>query len=138
MLRSPRRLVGVLALAGLTACGGDSTVIPPVALDGEYALETVNGIGLPFLKQETASERVEVVSGLLTLRANRTYSGNVVEQWTGGSSVQLFPETSAGTYSVSGSRLTFRENGGATYYGTLNGNRLTATMMDVTFVFVEK
>jgi hypothetical protein len=132
-------LVSATTLSLLGGCGSDSVVTPPAGLQGEYALETVNGMTLPFLKGESASQRVDVVSGSLTLRSNRTYSGDIVEQWTTGGNTELFPETSAGTYSVSGNQLTFTESGsGAVYHGTINGNRISATLMDVTFGFVEK
>lgn len=132
-------LVSATTLALLGGCGSDRAVTPPAGLEGEYALETVNGMTLPFLKGESASERVEVVAGSLTLRSDRTYSGNIVEQWTIGSNTEFFPETSAGTFSVSGNRLTFTESGsGAVYYGTIDGNRISATLIDVTFGFVEK
>ena len=124
---------------GLSGCGSDRVVTPPAGLEGGYTLETVNGETLPFLKSESPSERVEVVSGSLTLRLDRTYSGEIVEQWTIGGNTELFPETSAGTFSVSGNQLTFTEGGsGAVYHGTINGNRISATLMDVTFGFVEK
>jgi hypothetical protein len=62
-----------------------------------------------------------------------------VEQWTHGGSTEFFPETSAGTFSLSGDRLTFKESGsGAVYYGTIDGKRIRATMIDVTFGFVER
>ena len=131
-------LVSAASLALLGGCGSDG-VTTPVGVEGEYALETVNGIALPFLKSESAIERVEVVSGSLTLRSNRTYSGEIVERWTAAGSVELFPETSAGTFSISGDQLTFTETAsGAAYHGTINGNRLRATLMDVTFGFVER
>jgi hypothetical protein len=126
----------LLTLGG--GCGSDR-VTQPEELEGEYALETVNGTALPYLKSESASERVEVASGSLTLRSDRTYSGEIVERWTTGGNIQLFPETSAGTFTVSGSQLTFRENGsGLTYHGTIDGDRLRATLIDVTFGFVAK
>ena len=138
MRHSVLRLVAATTLA-LAGCRSDAAVTPPPGLDAEYALETVNGIALPFLKEESASQRVEVVSGSLSLRANHTYSGAIVEQWTTGGNVQTFPETSSGTYSLSGNQLTFTESGsGAVYYGTLNGTRIAATLGDVTFGFVKK
>lgn len=138
MLNPVSRLVAATTLVLLSSCGAD-TVAPVSGLEGEYALDRVNGIALPFLKEETASQRVEVVSGSLLLRSNRTYSGTIVEQWTSGGTVQSFPETSAGTYSVSGSQLTFTESGsGAVYLGTMDGARITATLIDVTFRFVKQ
>lgn len=132
-------LLSVTTLALLGGCGSDRVVTPPAGLAGEYALETVNGMTLPFLKEESASGRVEVVSGSLTLRANRTYSGEIVEQWTVGGNIESFPETSAGTFVVSGDVLTFTESGtGAIHHGTTNGKRVTATLNDVTFGFVER
>lgn len=131
-------LVGATTLA-LFGCGSDGVVNPLAEVTGEYALETVNGVGIPFLKSQTASERVEVVSGSLMLRPDRTFSGEIVEQWTTGGNVDLFPETSTGVFSVSGNQLTFTESGsGAVYRGTIDGNRIRATLMDVTFGFVEK
>lgn len=138
MLRPILRLVAAGSFALVTSCGADP-VTPLPAVEGEYVLELVNGMTLPFLKEASASQRVEVVSGSLVLRSNHTYSGTIVEQWTTGSDVQAFPESSAGTYTVSGNQFTFTESGsGAVYHGTLAGTRITATLMDVTFRFVKR
>lgn len=139
MRRTLLCLVSATTLTLLAGCGSDSAPTAPAALEGEYALETVNGLRLPFLKTESAAERVEVVSGSLMLRSDRTYQGNIVEQWTTGANIQSFPETSAGTFSVASNRITFTEGAtGAVYSGTINGNRISATLNDVTFGFVRK
>jgi hypothetical protein len=132
-------LISAIALTFLGACGSERAVTPLIGLEGEYALETVNGVTLPFLKGESGSERVEVISGSLTLRPDRTYSGEIVERWTTGANIQFLPETSVGTFTVSGNKLTFTEGGsGRVHHGTMDGDRLRATMNDVTFGFVAK
>lgn len=132
-------LVSATTLALLGGCGSDRAVTPAAGPAGEYALERVNGLTLPFLKGESPSERVEVVSGSLTLRPDRTYGGAITEQWTSPGNTDVYQESSAGTFSVAGNQLTFTESGsGAVYHGTINGDRISATMNDVTFGFVKR
>ena len=143
MRRSVVCLLGAASLTLLLGCGSDGAVVPPAALDAEYELESVNGISLPYLKAETPSERIEVVSGSLTLRPDRTYSGEIMERSTIGGAAQFHSEPSTGTYRMSGSALTFtvttgRPHPGGVYSGTRNANRISTTLNDVTFVFVEK
>jgi hypothetical protein len=142
MRKSVLSVLGV-ALALLPGCGTSGAVAPPTALDSEYALESINGISLPYLKAATVSERIEVVSGFLMLRPDGTYSGEIIERATTDSDAQFHPEPSSGTYRVSGNTLTFtvtvgRPRQGAVYTGTRDGARISTTLNDVTFVFVEK
>lgn len=118
----------------LSACDGDVT--SPDRHKGTYDLETVNGFGLPFLKVETSSERIEVVSGSLSLGTDGTYHGEIVERRLSATSTEFVSAFSNGTFSAAGNQLTFTESGsGAMYFGAVSGGRLSATLVDVTFGF---
>lgn len=118
----------------LSACDGDVT--SPDQYKGMYDLETVNGLGLPFLKEETSSGRIDVVSGSLSLETDGTYHGEIVERRMSATSTEFVSAFSNGTFSAAGDQLTFTESGsGAVYVGTVSGGRISATLVDVTFGF---
>ena len=118
----------------LSACAGDVT--SPDRYKGTYDLETVNGLGLPFLKEATSSGRIDVVSGSLSLGTDGTYHGEIVERRMSATSTEFVSAFSNGTFSGVGDQLTFTESGsGAVYFGTVNGGRISATLVDVTFGF---
>lgn len=137
-----RKLIVVGILALLSACGEPSAPRSPgiePLNPGTYALETVNGATLPFLKEQSAAERIEVVTGLLTLRPDRTYHGEIIEQRTGAEATDSLKKVSDGTFSVVANNLTFKESGsGAVHRGTIDGYRISATLGDVTFRFVKE
>lgn len=109
-----------------------------LALAGTYILETVNGTPLPFLKEQSDTGRIEVVVGVLTLRPDRTYHGEIIEELTGAQETDSLRKVSDGTFSISANVLTFKESGGAVHRGSTSGKRLSATLNDVTFGFVKQ
>ena len=137
-LRSLSRLNAVL-LALIASCGGEDTVTGPESVAGVYALQTVNNATLPYLKEAAADLTVQVVSGSLTLRADATYHGEIIEEWARPASTDSIVELSNGSFNVSGNSITFAQGGNhAVYQGTITGNRITATLSDVTFGFVKR
>jgi hypothetical protein len=125
------------ALLLLPACkGGDIT--SPDNHTGTYALESVNGLGLPYLKEETALGRIDVVTGSLSLQKG-TYHGEIVEQRVSDAGTDSVSVFSNGTYKVVGDQATFIESGsGSVYFGTVSDGRVTATLNDVTFGFIKR
>jgi hypothetical protein len=71
-----RRLIPAL-LAGLvlsaTACGGGDSS-GPASIAGTYTLQTVNNAPLPFTTSEDATYKAEILSWVVTLNDNNTYS----------------------------------------------------------------
>lgn len=116
------------ALATLAACGSDATNgTGPMDVSGSYNLATVDGSSLPYTVPGTGDNVIVVSGAAATLNADNSYtvSGSVTEN---GSDSQLL--TDAGTYSVSGSSVTFVSStfGGASYSGVATSSTITATV----------
>ena len=99
-----------LALAALTACGGDGGTDPKVALAGAYSLSTVDGQTVPYTLYQDTDLKVEVVRGTFTIAENGAYTENVTLRFTDASGVDEAPAICSGTYTKSGNSLTLTEN----------------------------
>ncbi|HEX2190378.1 MAG TPA: hypothetical protein VHG51_15830 [Longimicrobiaceae bacterium] len=128
-----RPLLAVLALVvGLASCsGGDLSTGPAAQVDGTYALRQFNGANVPATVFQNAEIRVEITSGALVLRQDRSYTETLQLRafYTDGTT-----ETDAaienGTYAVSGSTVTFTvppstTEQGFSYSGQVEGRFLT-------------
>jgi hypothetical protein len=119
----------LVALAA--ACGSDSTGPSRANVTGSYALTAVNGASLPYTVPNTG-EDVEIVNdGTITLSADSTYAASANGTLNGSGSTLV---TDAGTYSVSGTQVTFTSTAipGAHYTANVAGSgasqSLTATI----------
>ena len=128
-------LVAAVTLVG-SACGNDATA--PEVVSGTYRLERVNGNVLPFLAEQSGSFRIDILSGSLIVRADRTFTGEIVSTQTNGQSVQTLTEQTGGTYTRTGSTITFSETGSISYQGQVSATTLTAQRAGVTFTFVKE
>jgi hypothetical protein len=108
------------ALAG---CGSDSPT--ETTIFGTYNLTTIDGHGLPHSELD-GTTTVTLVSGSVTLKSDHTFTRLFNFTETIGTVTQPDPDTSSGTFSVSGSAITFVEDGDM-IPGTMQGNTLTVT-----------
>jgi hypothetical protein len=116
-MRTPTRAVLTLALAAAASVGCDGgTGLEEIA--GTYALVTVNGRSLPAVVFEgTVTDPLggehdftaEVLEGALTLREDGTFSVRFVERSTIDGVPSTDDDASVGTYTVSGSSITFTD-----------------------------
>jgi hypothetical protein len=117
-----RRLIAVL-FAGLaltsTACGGGDSSGPP-SIAGTYTLQTVNNAPLPFTTSEDATYKAEILSWVVTLNANNTYSFVFRGRSTDNGVPTENTITSTGTYTVSGSTVDM--------FDSVDNSSLTATV----------
>ena len=127
-----KRLVAVLIVAGIAvggtwACSGDST--SPSSIAGTYNLQTIDGQSLPVVVFEEGTDKVEVMAGSMILNSDQTYSESVSFRITDGAIVTTDIEASAGSWTLSGSAITFTatagDNAGDTFLGSISGNTLT-------------
>ena len=131
-----RRLVALLALVTLSACGSDSTTSPnSAAIAGTYSLKTVNGSALPFLIQ-SGTNSVKITSDAITIADGGTWSENGAYTQTinGQTSNQVVSD--GGTWVRAGTQLTLVSSDSSTSYsGTFTGSSLNLGDGTLSFVF---
>ncbi len=143
LARLSRRLLAVGAMTSaalLSGCDIDISDIFGDGVSGTYNLKTVNGKSLPAVIVEvTGAYKLEITAGSVTLNEDNTFSASITFRETEGTTVTTQTETDSGTYSVSGSTITFTSPGtGSAFTGTLSGGTLTVTTRedDTTVVLV--
>ena len=123
-----RPLLAVAFVAALAACGSDNnTGTGPTNVSGTYTLTTVDGQALP---QEFANSEHHVVvnSATLVMGSDHSYSVDATGSVDGTDGNHVIAD--AGTYSVSGSTVTFTSTtfGGAHYTAASTSTTLSATV----------
>lgn len=113
-----------LALAATACGGGDSS--GPASIAGTYTLQTVNNAQLPFTTDEDATYKAEILSWVVTLNDNRSYSYVFRGRSTDNGQPTENTITSTGTYTVSGSTVDmFDPSDNSNLTATVDGNTLT-------------
>ena len=129
--------LAAVAFAVFSAACSDSTGPEPVT--GTYTLRTVNGMPLPFLVAGGTSNgitsKIEVAGGNAVLRADKSFTSVITVRETNGSTVTDNPLTSVGTYTVTGSTITFVPIGDPPTTATLADGTITGMTLGLTLVF---
>ena len=143
--RARRSLVGLaIAVAGITACGGDSPTGPggsssPV---GSFAISTVNAKALPFTMFSDTNYKYEVTAGALSLTGDGKFTVVTTYRQTVVANIETFVDSSSGTWKQSGSSLSFVAADSTTNAATWSSNQLTITQKDgsvtTTVVYAKK
>ncbi|HSE51855.1 MAG TPA: hypothetical protein VLB00_06680 [Gemmatimonadales bacterium] len=126
---------GALAVA-LAACS-DSTGPGTDDLVGSYDLITIDGASLPVIVDQIGEDKAEITMGTVTLDEDGIF-GDVTEiRITEGGVVTTEVQSTQGTWTVSGSTVTFLPNdGSANYTMTWDGQlRLTQLFQGFTLVY---
>ena len=132
-----RRLFTLFALVTLAACGGDTSTGPPDAsAAGTWTLKSYNGKAVPYTVT-VGEDKVELLSGSLVLTPPNSYKFSLTYRYTEAGTVTTETQMSAGTYTTSGSTVTFQPSsaGDPASIGTISGN--TLTIGGDAFVFVK-
>jgi hypothetical protein len=130
-----RKRFALACLAALVACGGDST--SPTSIAGTYNLTSVDGSGLPFIAQ-ASGPMIEVLSDQIIASAGGTFSESGINRFTSGTAVTTDTITDTGTYTVSGTAITFHFNSdGFTSTGTLSGNTFAVATNGLSLVYTK-
>jgi len=132
-----RRLGAVLAVAAMCGCGGGGDAAGPTTVAtasevGTYVLVTLNGRSLPTTIPE-AGTSIEVISGSLTLAADRTVRVSTTYRSAAGAAAST--SEVSGTYSLQGSTLTFSYSNGGRNTATLSGATLQMLNEGVTWLY---
>jgi hypothetical protein len=113
-------LTGALAAAfAAAACSGDSSTGPKTArLPGAYSMATARGLAVPHTFTDAAGSKLTIEGGSLTM----TDGGKFTLQYKGKLNALVFDLTDEGTFTVSGSVVTFTpDNGDPKYTARVQG-----------------
>jgi hypothetical protein len=125
-------LLGLLVAVG--ACGGDGPSAP-TSIAGTYNLESLDGETPPVTVWDEPDLKIEITSGNFVLAANGTFTTTVNYRVTVDGEVETDADTFSGTYSVSGSTVTFAYSDGDSDTATIAGDLLTLTEGSSSVVF---
>jgi len=122
-----RRFIACMSLVAAAACGGDSPTQPTSAsVAGTWNLQTVNGSGLPYIVGQVGSDKLELVSDVLTVGESGTFTQLTEFRVTESGQVSTESVPDAGSYALNGTAVTFTfDSDGSTGTGSLSGNTLT-------------
>jgi hypothetical protein len=134
----------VACAALLAACGGDSTgPNAPSGPAGAYAIATINAKALPVAIFADTGFTYEVTAGTLTLTGDSKYSVMTTFRQTVPGNVSTFVDSTGGTWSLSGTTITFVNGEDAsTDKAEWVSGKLTFTVIDGkatnTYVYLKK
>lgn len=114
------------AVATLAACGSDNNNgTGPTDVTGTYSVSTIDGNSLPYTVPNNPDHTIVVQSGTVTLGSDHSYTIGGSGTSDGGATQQVLAD--AGTYSVSGSTVTFTSttHSGGIYTATATSSTLT-------------
>ncbi len=117
------------------ACGDDDG--PTATIDsvaGTYTLRTVNGASVPAVA-ETTPVRLEILSGSVTLNADRSFTNLLQIRTTDAGTVSTREVRLAGTYTLSGATLTLTDPAQGQIRAPVADGAITVSDGDVTFVY---
>ena len=115
-------------LLPLAACGDDGPTDPTQSAVGTYTLVQVNGSPLPAFLGQSGGLRIEILSGTMTLRSNKSYTDSENRRRTSAGGVaETYQFIEEGTFTVTGSTVQFHASNGPRYSGTLRGKFLEFT-----------
>jgi hypothetical protein len=134
LLRNTLR-AGAIAVA-LAACS-DSTGPDTDDLVGSYDLITIDGASLPVIVDQIGEDKAEITMGTVTLDPDGTFGDATELRITEGGVVTTEVQSTQGTWTVSGSTVSFVPNDGSGNYSmTWNGQlRLTQVFQGFTLVY---
>ena len=135
-----RRLLVMFALATLAACSDNSSTGPvTVNLVGSWKLQSVNGSALPY-SQTTATGKYEIFDGSADIQGAGTFTINLTQRTTTGTSQSISILTTYGTVDISGGSVIFKRQDipndpGTT--ATLTADSFSLVQNGYTLVFVK-
>lgn len=126
-VRSATALALVALVATLAACGSDKkSTTGPTDVTGTYSLVTIDGNTLPYTVPNNPHNTIVITSGTIVLNSDHSYTVGGTGTSDGGDPQQVIADE--GTYTVSGSTVTFSSttHSPASYTATATSTTLTA------------
>jgi hypothetical protein len=121
-------------LFAVAACSDSDSTSPRTAA-GVFELETVDGAALPVIIDQLADTTLEITAGTVSLDAGGSFTDRTDLRLTEGATVTTGSETAVGTWTQSGSVITFQPSGGAPYTMVLSGSTLTQQIFGLSLVY---
>jgi hypothetical protein len=122
--------LALASLAILSSCTALDSIAGAGRVRGTYELWSVNGSSVPAVVYQEPGYRLEVLSAAFTLEDDGSYSeAGIVRETINGQS-QTRSTSSYGYYDYYNGELTFDEDSGRRYYGSIDGNGNTLTIDD--------
>ena len=119
-----RRVTIAVVLTAATlvaACSSDSSTGPTKPVPGAYPMATARGMALPHTFTDIAGSKLTIQGGALSMTANGTYTLN----YKGKLNTLTFDLTDKGTFSQSGTIVTFKpDDGDPSYTGRMVGGSI--------------
>ena len=127
-------VAAVIAVVGaLSAC--DRTTSPKGGMEATFNLPSIDGTSLPYTKT-LGTATLRITSDVLVLHADGSYEDTTTYGVPYGGGMQSSTTIERGTYSVSGTTITFKsQTTGGRYSGSLNGTTLTESVNGRTPVY---
>jgi len=126
-----------IALASVMVLSSCSTIDNLTGnIAGDYQLRQVNGSSLPAVVYSSPGYTEEVMSETFTLNTDGSYTdAAIIRQTTNGQAVTS-PSTSYGYYDEYNGQITFTEQGGRQFYGTVSSGRLEVDDQGLVLIYV--
>lgn len=120
-------LIGCIPLAFTLGCGDNSTNPTTSDIAGTYTLQSIGGTALPYTFQPDATTTITLTSDVLTIGSDGTWSEAEDFQQVSNGQTTNGSVNDGGTFTLSGSNVTFvsQTTGGTAYTGSYASNTLT-------------
>lgn len=112
------------SLAILSSCTALDSITSAGRVRGTYQLWTVNGSSVPAVVYQEPGYRLEVIDAAFTLEDDGSYSESGIVRETINGQTSTRSSSSYGTYDYYNGELTFDEDSGRRYYGSIDNNTL--------------
>ena len=128
-----RSLLAMIWLVA-TACSAEPSAPAPVTFTGTWILRSVNGTGLPYIVAQDGTNRIELVSNVITATTNSFTEVGTYRSTVRGI-VDTTTESDAGTFTVNGTTVSILYNNGLSATGTVARVTFTVELNGFAFVF---
>jgi len=108
----------------LFSCSEDDPTEPSSDISGQFTLTQVNGMGLPFLAEETDNWQEFLSAGYLELIKSGRFEWEITWMHTDMTGTTYADDDGDGSYLVDGNTITFAPSSGNQFTGTLSNNRI--------------
>jgi len=132
MRRTTLLIVSLVAAVFTLACAPPTS---PLGVVGTYALQSVNGMPLPYLLQDAGATKVHVLDDLIILTSSSSFSEMGHKTLTTGSMVSLQVPIDAGTFERRGNTITLESLLFGRWTGSIRGSTLTMVQQGFTLVY---